>query len=158
MHNEPAAFEQEIQTHIGALADDPVGALSALTALSKKQAARVRIDRLLADRSPVYAALTGAEPKSRKNAARLLGASRRPATRGLCRRRLLRAETTRFVVPSIPAGASAIFGSDTAKAALEAYAVPRLRTIRKQSMWRKFARQRKRRSPRWNANCRCPSK
>ena len=40
MHNEPETFEQEIQTHIGALADDPVCALSALTALSKKQAAR----------------------------------------------------------------------------------------------------------------------
>lgn len=122
MHNEPETFEQEIQTHIGALADDPVCALSALTALSKKQVARERIDRLLADRSPVYAALTGAEPKSRKNAARLLGALA-SSSDAAALVAALHAETTRFVVPSILLALGNI-GSSTAKAALEAYAVP----------------------------------
>jgi hypothetical protein len=125
--------------------------------LSKKQAARERIDRLLADRSPVYAALTGAEPKSRKNAARLLGAL---ASSGDAAALVaaLRAETTRFVVPSILLALGNI-GSDTAKAALEAYAVPTPADESEAKHVEEIREAKKKaRSPRWNATCRCPSK
>ncbi|NLI53400.1 MAG: methyltransferase domain-containing protein [Clostridiales bacterium] len=122
LQGEAAVTPQELQALIGAMAGDPVGALSALSAHAKKQAAREAIDRLLADRSPVYAALNGVEPKARKNAARLLGAlaRERDATALI---KALRAEETRFVVPSLLLALGSVGGAQ-AKAALEAYAPP----------------------------------
>lgn len=122
MHNEPVTSDLELTRLIGALAEDPAGALSALTALAKKQAERERIDLLLSNRAPVCAALKSDEPKARKNAARLLGALK-------CERdaealaAALQAETTRFVVPSLLLALGGV-GGDTAKAALLAFVPP----------------------------------
>ena len=122
MHNESSLPEQEILSLVRALKDDPVGALSALTAYSKKQAAREWIDRLLSDRSPIYAIFKSPEPKARKNAARLLGALGNAGdTEALVL--ALKEETTRFVVPSLLLALGAV-GSAGAKAAIEAYSVP----------------------------------
>lgn len=122
MHNESYLPEQEILSLIHTLKDDPVGALSALTAHSKKQAARERIDCLLIDRTPIYAILKSPEPKARKNAARLLGALGSAGdTAALVL--ALKEERTRFVVPSLLLALGAV-GSAAAKSAIEAYAIP----------------------------------
>jgi len=104
------------------IASDPAGALSALTALAKKLAGRQAIDRLLSDRSGVYAALTGGDPKARKNAARLLGTLEQPRDAEALAAALER-ETTLFVVPSILLALGSVGGA-AAKRALAAYAPP----------------------------------
>ena len=104
------------------IATDPAGALSALTALAKKQAGRQAIGRLLSDRAGVYAALNSADPKARKNAARLLGALESPAdAKALAG--ALEKEATLFVVPSILLSLGSVGGAD-AKRALAAYIPP----------------------------------
>jgi len=122
MHSGGAEPQSELQTLVDALADDPVGALSALTAEAKKQSAREAIDGLLSERSALYALLKDGEPKARKNAARLIGAlSRERDADALIA--TLQAETTRFVIPSILLALGSI-GSAAAKAALEDYILP----------------------------------
>ncbi len=122
MHNELVVSEQELRGLAGQLTDDPVGALSALTAHAKKQAPRIIIDNLLADRSQIYALLSGGEPKARKNAARLLGALAQKKDAGALIS-ALNAEETRFVVPSILLALGSIGGAQ-AVAALNAYVPP----------------------------------
>lgn len=101
---------------------DPAGALSALTALAKKQAEREAINRLLTDRASVYAALENADPKARKNAARLLGALEQSRDAEALAAALAR-ETTLFVVPSILLALGSVGGA-AAKRALAAYTPP----------------------------------
>lgn len=114
--------EMEYARLCSRIAADPAGALSALTALAKKQAGRQAISRLLSDRSSVYAALTGGDPKARKNAARLLGALEQPRDAEALAAALER-ETTLFVVPSILLALGSVGGA-IAKRALAAYAPP----------------------------------
>ncbi len=118
----PPPGEQELSELIDALSDDPVGALSALSAHAKKQAARESIDRLLGDRSNVYAALKSDEPKARKNAARLLGELMHGEDAAVLAD-ALKAEQTRFVVPSILLALGSA-GGPGAKAALDTYTPP----------------------------------
>ncbi len=122
MRNETGSATAQLKAIISALSDDPVGALSALTAEAKKQSARETIDRLLSDRSAVYALLDDGEPKARKNAARLLGAlaNERDA---VALAASLHEETTRFVVPSILLALGSVGGA-AAEAALNAYLPP----------------------------------
>ncbi len=122
MHSGGTEPQTELRALIDALAGDPVGALSALTAEAKKQTARAVIDGLLYDRSALYALLKGGEPKARKNAARLLGAlaSERDADALAA---ALNTETTRFVIPSILLALGSI-GSAAAKTTLEDYVLP----------------------------------
>ena len=122
MHNEPVVSEAELSRLVNQLADDPVGALSSLSLYAKKLAPRDIIDRLLADRSPVYAVLSGGEPKARKNAARLLGALARERDAGALVS-ALKSEDTRFVIPSILLALGGI-GGDLAKTTLNAYVPP----------------------------------
>lgn len=101
------------------------GAASALSLLcqeAKKQAGRREIDRLLSDRAPLYAALAANDPKTRKNAARLLGALGMEADADrLCA--ALEKETQRFVIPSLLLALGAVGGS-AAKRVLDAYTPP----------------------------------
>lgn len=97
-------------------------ALSALVAESKKEAARKEIDAAFSERAPLYRALKAAEPKARKNAARLLGALSREGDADALAE-ALSAEDTRFVVPSILLALGSCGGA-AAKAALEGYCVP----------------------------------
>lgn len=97
-------------------------ALSALTALCKKQEARKEIEAALAGTETVTAALGSAEPKARKNAARLLSAIGKEADAAALSEALL-GERTRFVVPSLLLALGAV-GGKTARAALEAYTPP----------------------------------
>ena len=97
------------------IATDPAGALSALTALAKKQAGRQAIGRLLSDRAGVYAALNSADPKARKNAARLLGALENP-TDAKALAGALEKEATLFVVPSILLSLGSVGGADAKRA------------------------------------------
>ena len=124
MHSQPqpVVTEQELRSLAAAISTDPVAALSSLAAHAKKLAARDTIDRLFADRTVLYGALGAAEPKARKNAARLLGAlGQARDTDALIA--ALNAETTRFVVPSILLALGAI-ANQKAGAALSAYVPP----------------------------------
>ena len=119
---EPTVSQAEYARLCELVPSDPAGALSALTALAKKQAGREAIDRLLSDRASVYAALENADPKARKNAARLLGALERPRDAEALTTALER-ETTLFVVPSILLALGSVGGA-AAKRTLAAYAPP----------------------------------
>lgn len=114
--------ESDLHSLVRVISSDPVRALSELSALAKKQAAREMIDRLLFDRSPVYAALESGDPKARKNAARLLGALERPADADTLLR-VLQNEETLFVVPSVLLALGSI-GGRTAESALTGYTPP----------------------------------
>jgi hypothetical protein len=118
-----SSAETELRRLAQAVAEEPARALSSLTAHAKKQAARETIDRLFADRSPVYAALQSADPKARKNAARLLGALGRPSDAAALSQ-ALQTEITLFVVPSILLALGSAGGSsaETALAHYEAAA------------------------------------
>lgn len=106
----------QLQTESAALA------LSELTAAAKKQAGRDELDALLGDRATVTALLRSPEPKTRKNAARLLGAlghtQDAPALI-----EALACEQTRFVTPSILLALGSV-GGEAALAAVRAYAAP----------------------------------
>lgn len=114
--------EAELHALAAAVAAEPVHALSALSAFAKKRAARETIDRLLADRSVVYAALESADPKARKNAARLLGALGCPADAAALAR-ALKTEKTLFVVPSVLLALGGV-GGGAAETALARYEAP----------------------------------
>ena len=114
--------ESELRSLVRAISSEPVRALSELSAHAKKRAAQETIDRLLFDRSPVYAALESGDPKARKNAARLLGALERPADADALLRALQNEETL-FVVPSVLLALGSI-GGKTAESALAGYKTP----------------------------------
>lgn len=113
------ALDLEIKAVSG---PDPAAALSALVAAAKKEAARKYIDSALS-RDKLYAVLRHAEPKARKNAARLLGAleSRKDAPALIA---ALNTETTRFVRPSMLLALGAV-GGEEARAYLEALPEPK---------------------------------
>ena len=94
---------------------DAAAALSALTALAKKQAARDFIAREL-QRDKLFAALSSPDAKTRKNAARLIGALERESDASALIGALSK-EETRFVRPSMILALGAI-GGDAAKAYL----------------------------------------
>ncbi len=75
-------------------------ALSELCALSKSEGNRKEIDRLLPNRKVLFCALSAQQPKTRKNAARLLGALAHAGDDEVLIAALA-AEETRFVRPSI---------------------------------------------------------
>jgi hypothetical protein len=121
MRDEPTK-QPDLKSIVSALSGDPAGALSALTAEAKKQASREEIDRLLSERTELYALLKNGEPKARKNAARLLGALGRERDADALSA-ALSAEETRFVVPSILLALGGVGGA-VARAALDAYVLP----------------------------------
>lgn len=105
--------------------------LSALCAEAKKPAARDEIDRANEDRAALYALLRAERPKTRKNAARLLGALARERDAAALAEALLR-EDTLFVLPSILLALGSVGGGD-ATAALDAYTPPRPAAISEQT-------------------------
>ena len=119
---ESVVSEQALCALVDAVATDPVRALSALAAHAKKRAAREILERLLADRAILYAALRSPEPKARKNAARVLGAfaNQRDADALIA---ALQTEETRYVTPSILLALGAIAGSKAGDAII-AYVPP----------------------------------
>ncbi len=119
---EAVITEHQLQELVSAIATEPVTSLSALAAHAKKRAAREILERIFADRTILYAALTAPEPKARKNAARLPGAfaSERDADALIA---ALQEEKTRFVVPSILLALGAIAGAKAGEA-LAAYVPP----------------------------------
>lgn len=124
MHSLPQqpVTEAELRALVASISLEPVPALSSLAAYAKKLAARDAIDRLFADRSPLYAALRAPEPKARKNAARLLGAlGQARDTESLVA--ALNTEETRFVVPSILLALGAI-ANKAAGEAIRSYVPP----------------------------------
>ncbi len=96
--------------------------LSALCAEAKKPAARAEIDSANADRQALYALLTAERPKTRKNAARLLGALGRERDSAALIA-ALNTENTLFVLPSVILALGST-GGNAARAALSAYAPP----------------------------------
>lgn len=119
---EAVITEQQLQVLVSTIATEPVTSLSALAAHAKKRAARETLERIFADRTVLYAALTAPEPKARKNAARLLGAfaNERDADALIA---ALQSEETRFVIPSILLALGAIAGTK-AEEAVTAYVPP----------------------------------
>ena len=120
--NELQVSQEELIRLVAEIETDPAVALSALCAAVKKQAAREIAARLLENRAPVYSALENADPKARKNAARLLGAFENPADAPALVS-ALNAEQTRFVVPSILLALGSVGGAE-AKQALTGYTAP----------------------------------
>lgn len=121
------AEEAGLDTLVSSIEAEPAEALSALCARAKKQAARDEIDRLLSDRTSLYAQLNSPLPKARKNAARLLGALAQTRDAAALLAALSREETL-FVVPSLLLALGAVGGED-AQAALLAYAAPEPRDV-----------------------------
>ena len=115
--DEAAVTEQQLQVLVSAIATEPVTSLSALAAHAKKRAARETLERIFADRTVLYNALTAPEPKARKNAARVLGAfANERDTEALVLS--LQTEQTRFVIPSILLALGAIANSRAGEAIL----------------------------------------
>ena len=112
------ALDADIQAAGG---ETPAPALSALVAAAKKEAARRYIDDAF-PRDRLYAALAHADPKARKNAARLIGAleNRKDAPQLIT---ALEAETTRFVRPSMLLALGAL-GGKVARTYLETLPEP----------------------------------
>ena len=114
---EAAVTEQQLQVLVSAIATEPVTSLSALAAHAKKRAARETLERIFADRTVLYNALSAPEPKARKNAARVLGAfANERDTEALVL--ALQTEQTRFVIPSILLALGAIANSRAGEAIL----------------------------------------
>lgn len=107
------------------------GTLSALCAEAKKPAAREQIDRANEDRQALYALLGADRPKTRKNAARLLGALARERDAAALIAALAR-EDTLFVVPSILLALGSV-GGEAAKAALGVYTPPEAADVSEQT-------------------------
>ena len=119
---QPALDQKQLDIDLAAAAGgDPAAALSALVAAAKKEAARKYIDKAFS-RDKLYAGLSHADPKARKNAARLLGAleNRQDAIALIT---ALKAETTRFVRPSMLLALGAI-GGEEARSYLETLPEP----------------------------------
>ena len=115
--DEAAVTEQQLQVLVSAIATEPVTSLSALAAHAKKRAARETLERIFADRTILYNALSAPEPKARKNAARVLGAfANERDTEALVL--ALQTEQTRFVIPSILLALGAIANSRAGEAIL----------------------------------------
>ena len=96
--------------------------LSKLCAAAKKQAAADRIVAAITDRTLIYACLESKRPKTRKNAARLLGALGRSRDEAALINALGK-ELTLLVVPSLLLALGNVGGS-RAETALEEYPVP----------------------------------
>jgi len=96
--------------------------LSELCAAAKKKTASDAIDAACSDRSKLYACLKSSRPKTRKNAARLLGALGRGRDASALAAALT-AEQTLLVIPSLLLALGAVGGS-RARSALAAYPVP----------------------------------
>ena len=101
-------------------------ALSALCALASGKEGRGEILAALNGTESLRQALRSAEPKERKNAARLLSLVGAPAD-GESLRDALAEEKTLFVIPSLLLALGAV-GGDTAKEALTRYTVPAAET------------------------------
>lgn len=109
----PAFDKAELNSALSALGTDgQAAALSALCAAAKAKAAREYIDRTVS-RDKLYAALTGADPKARKNAARLVGALEKQVDVPALIDALSR-EETRFVRPSMILALGALGGEAAA--------------------------------------------
>ncbi len=118
------ARKEIIRRHIDSLVDETtcVGALSELTSLARTQGGREDIEYALESHLVLYDALSGENPKARKNAARLLGAlADENDTPFLLE--ALDAEEQLYVRPSIIL-AIGMTGGDMAKHALESMKVP----------------------------------
>ena len=114
--------EQQLQVLVSTIATEPVTSLSALAAHAKKRAARETLERIFAERTILYDALSAPEPKARKNAARVLGAfANERDTEALISS--LATEQTLFVIPSILLALGAIANSRAGEAIL-AYVPP----------------------------------
>ncbi len=118
--NDLQVSRQELIRLVTELETSPAEALSALCAAVKKQAAREIVLELVENRALVYAALESSDAKTRKNAARLLGALERESDAPALIAALNR-EETRFVVPSILLALGSVGGAE-AQQALFAYA------------------------------------
>lgn len=120
-HNQEGSSIRELSAYLAALGgDEETAALSALCAAAKKKTAAEYIDRHI-DRGRLHAALKSEKPKTRKNAARLIGALQNP----LDEEALIVAlagEETRLVRPSVILALGAL-GGERAAGALNAYAV-----------------------------------
>lgn len=121
-NNSISAAEQAALFAGSADARTRAGALSALCALSGTKEGKTAVLRALGGTEPLASALRSAEPKERKNAARLLSAVGSEADTAVLTDALER-ETVLFVVPSLLLALGAAGGED-AKRALEGYAVP----------------------------------
>ena len=114
--------EQQLQVLVSTIATEPVTSLSALAAHAKKRAARETLERIFAERTILYDALSAPEPKARKNAARVLGAfANERDTEALISS--LATEQTLFVIPSILLALGTIANSRAGEAIL-AYVPP----------------------------------
>jgi len=118
------ALEETIIAFQNTDANDPTMSLllSKLCADAKKQVAADRIVAAIADRTLIYACLESKRPKTRKNAARLLGALGRSRDAAALANALGQ-ELTLLVVPSLLLALGAVGGS-RAEEALEDYPVP----------------------------------
>lgn len=101
---------------------DPAPALSALVAFAKKREAREALLQNTEARGTIRRLLFSDDAKTRKNAARLIGALGDEADANALIERL-QSEGTRFVIPSILLALGSV-GGEAAKRAVEAYAVP----------------------------------
>ncbi len=120
--NDLQVSREELIRLVTELETNPAEALSALCAAVKKQAAREIVLELVENRALVYAALESSDAKTRKNAARLLGALERGSDAPALIAALNREETC-FVVPSILLALGSVGGAE-AQTALLAYATP----------------------------------
>ncbi|MBQ2770653.1 MAG: methyltransferase domain-containing protein [Clostridia bacterium] len=114
-----------LNEHLGAIRREPTAcapALSALVAAAKNGKERQKIDAACADRSLLYQALTQGDPKTRKNAARLLSALGKESDAPALAKALAK-EETRFVIPSILLALGSC-GGEAAIAALKNYEIP----------------------------------
>lgn len=118
------ALDAQLSLLSTAQPSDPAltAALSELCAAAKKKAAAEYIHTACADRSKLYACLSSERPKTRKNAARLLGALGRSRDASALAAALT-AEQTLLVIPSLILALGAV-GGNRAKDALAAYPVP----------------------------------
>ncbi len=103
-------------------ADTAAATLSAWTAEAKTKAGRERLDALLGDRAALLSALDAADPKVRKNAARLIGALQHAPDAAALTAALEREETL-FVIPSLILALGHV-GGDAGKRTLMAYEPP----------------------------------
>ncbi len=126
-HGQDPALQAEIQQQIHLFQEAPMeGAapLSALCAAAKSARERALINQAFSDRTPLYQALASDVAKTRKNAARLLGALESQSDTPALLQALQR-EETRFVRPSIILALGATGGQEARKA-LQALPLPAL--------------------------------
>ncbi len=123
MEKQEAVEPEYIQSLLDKLnTSEATTALSELALLCKKQENRKVMDNLLGDRTLVWQQMTDPKPKTRKNAAKLIGElGHKTDVQPLIA--ALSAEETMFVIPSILLSLGKLGGGE-AKAALAAYEPP----------------------------------